>query len=328
MNTIPADILIPTSTRFDFDMEAWVVTRYVDVLSALREPRLEAGGARGGGELNRANHLRFRAQASTAASEMLQRQAGQDSLARTMARALPADRQVDLVSGLAVPWSVQLAHRLACPAGNPERMAALADDIFAAAAEPRNPALQERAEQSTRELAEAFPRELAAFRVQAFVALSQTLPCFLANAWLALLNDPESAEMLRADPSLMQAAIEELLRHSGPSRAQFRHAAEAVTLGQARIAKGDCIALMLAAANRDPAQFPEPDKLDFRRRAPRHLALGGGKHACIGAELIRAASAAATTAFVEHFTGAHLVEPVQWRGGFAICAPASLRVSR
>jgi cytochrome P450 len=325
---IPTDILAPTSAYFDSVMEAWVVTRYVDVLAALRDRRLVAGVARSGGELSRAAHLRFRAQSSIAASAMLQRLPREESLARTMARALPTDRPVDLVNELAAPWSVQIAHHVARPAGNPERLTALAGDLFAAAAEPRNTSLQERAQGSTLELAAAFPGEFAAFRLQAFVALSQTLPCFLANSWLALLNDPESAEVLRANPSLMPAAIEELLRHSGPSRAQFRHAADAVTLGEASIAKGDSIALMLAAANRDPAQFPEPDKLDFRRCAPDHLALGGGKHACIGAELVRAASAAATTAFIEYFAGARLEEPVQWRGGFAIRAPACLRVSR
>jgi hypothetical protein len=159
-------------------------------------------------------------------------------------------------------------------------------------------------------LAGAFSGQLAAFRVQAFVALSQTLPCFLASAWLALLNDPERAEMLGTQPQLMPAAIEELLRHSGPSRAQFRLAAERVRLGGATIAKGDRIALMLKAANRDPEQFPEPDRLDFRRGLPRHLALGDGKHSCIGAALVRTAAAAATAGFIEYFAGARVEGPV------------------
>lgn len=310
-------------------MEAWVLTRYADVLTALREPRLMAGGARGGEELDRADHLKFRAQASAAVAEMLHGRLGpQEPLVRSMAGALSRDRPVDLISGLARPWSAQIARHLACPAGNADRMTALASDIFAAAAEPRNDVLKARAEQSTRELAAAFSGQLAAFRVQAFVALSETLPCFLANAWLALLNDPEKAEMLRAEPRLMPAAIEELLRHSGPSRAQFRLAAEQVRLGGASIAKGDRIALMLNAANRDPEQFPEPDRLDFRRGLPRHLALGDGKHMCIGAALVRAAAAVATAGFIEYFTGARLERPVEWRGGFAICAPAALWVWR
>jgi cytochrome P450 len=322
-------IPMPTAARFDCGIEAWVLTRYVDVLTALREPRLTATGARGGGEPDPAGHLRFRTHASAAAAEMLRTGlASEEPLARSMAGALPRDRAVDLVSELAKPWSVEIAHHLVCPSGNPERMTALAGDIFAAAAEPRDAALQARAEESTRELSSAFSGQLAAFRVQAFAALSQTLPCFLANAWLALLNDPEKAEILRAQPRLLPAAIEELLRHSGPARAQFRLATEEVMVGGVSIARGDRVALMLAAANRDPEQFPEPDRLDFGRGLPRHLALGEGRHSCIGAALVRGAAAVATAAFIEYFAGARREGTVEWRGGFAISGPASLRVSR
>jgi cytochrome P450 len=315
--------------RFDAAIEAWILTRYVDVLTALRDPRLVAIGARGGGELDRADHLRFRAGASAAASEMLSKWLiGLEPLARNMARALPKDRPVDLVSELAKPWSARAASYLVRPGGDPERMTTLAGDIFAAAAEPGDLALLARAEKSTQELAGAFSGQPAAFHVQAFVALSQTLPCFLGNAWLALLSDPEKAEMLRALPELMPEAIEELLRYGGPSRAQFRRAAEGLALGGAAIAKGDRVALMLAAANRDPEQFPEPDRLDFRRGSPRHLAFGDGRHACIGAPLVRAASAAATAGFIECFADARMEAPIEWRGGFAICAPASIWVSR
>jgi cytochrome P450 len=306
-----------------------VLSRYADVLAALREPRLTASGARGGEDLDRAAHLAFRSQASTAVAEivdaLLPRLA---PLANQIAAALPPDQPVDLVGQLAKPWSLQIASTLLGPRTDPHRLNAHAIDIFAAAAEPRDPVLQARSEQAVRELAAAFPGPLAAFHVQAYVALSQTLPWFLANAWLALLNHPESAQTLRAEPQLMPQAIEELLRHSGPSRAQFRRAAEAVSLGGATIAQGDRVALLLAAANRDPEPFPNPDALDFRRASPRHLAFGEGRHACLGASLVRAASAAATAVFLERFAGARLEEPVEWCGGFAIVAPAGLRVSR
>jgi cytochrome P450 len=259
---------------------------------------------------------------------MLERLKSQEPLARSMAVTLPRDRPVDVFAELARPWSIGVARHLACPAANTERVTALAADIFAAAAEPRDAAPRARAEQATRELAETFSGQLAGFGVQAFVALSQTLPCFLTSAWLALLKDPENAEMLRADSRLMPAAIEELLRHSGPSRAQFRIATEPVALGGARMAKGDRVALMLAAANRDPEQFRHPDTLDFRRGSPHHVAFGGGKHSCIGAALVRAAAAMATAAFIQSFAGGRVEGPVQWQGGFAIRAPASLLVSR
>jgi len=257
---------------------------------------------------------------------MLDKWGGLGPLARNMARALPRDRPVDLVSELARPWSAEVASQLACPGGVPERMIVLAGEIFAAAAEPRDAALQARAGQAAAEMAGAFSGQLAAFYVQAFVALSQTVPCFLANAWLALLNDPGNAEMLRQEPELMQDAIEELLRRSGPSRAQFRRATEPVELAGVTIAKGDRVVLMLAAANRDPQQFPEPDRLNFRRGSRGHLAFGDAAHACIGAPLVRAASAAATAGFIEYFAGARLEGPVEWCGGLAICGPGSLLV--
>lgn len=329
MLTTPPDIPAPGPPRHDAAVEAWLLTRYADVLAALRHPLLTAGAARGGTDLDRAVHLNFRAQSTAAASGMLdERISRMAALAGSMAETLPQDRPVDLVSELAQPWSLQLACSLSCSDGGAQRMAALSADIFASAAEPLDAALQARAEQSTLELAATFSGPLAAFHLQAFIALSQTLPCFLANAWLALLHDPEQAALLHGEPQLMPAAIEELLRHSGPARAQFRRATGDVELGGATIPGGSRVALMLAAANRDPQHFSRPDILDFHRPAPRHLAFGEGRHSCIGAPVVRAAAAAATAAFIRHFAGARLARPVEWRGGFAICAPASLFVSR
>ena len=79
---------------------------------------------------------------------------------------------------------------------------------------------------------------------------------------------------------------------------------------------------MLATANRDPAEFPEPDRFHPRRGAIQHLAFGAGAHACVGAALIRMAATCATAAFLDHFAGAELCEPIEWRGGFAIRSPA------
>jgi cytochrome P450 len=323
------EIPTPAEARFDSATEAWVLSRYADVMAALREPRLSASGAWGGAAFDRAGHMRFRAEATAAAAEMLgETLPSLEPLAREMAGALPGDRIVDLVSELAQPWADAVADQMLRPKGDPNRLAVLASGIFAAAAEPDGEELQTRGAQATVELAGAFSGPLAAFHLQAFVALTQTLPCFLANAWLALLEDPGSAEMLRLEPGLMPQAIEELLRHSGPSRAQFRRAEEDVRLGGASIRKGDRVVLKLAAANRDPEQFPDPLRLDFGRGSPRHLAFGAGWHACIGAAIVRAAAAAATAGFLDHFSGARLEAPVEWRGGFAIGGPASLRVSR
>jgi len=288
------------------------LTRYVDVLQALREPSLSATG----GEPGREYHLRFRAEGLAAVAV----------LTAERLSALPPGSQSDLVRDVAQPWSAAVATRLFPPQGDSVRALALARDIFAAAAGPLDPALAARAGEAARELAAMFPGPLAAFHVQAFVALSQTLPCFLASAWLALLTHSEQMELLRASPGLMPGAIDELLRYAGPARAQLRRATRPVQIGGCAIGIGDYAALMLADANRDPTRFRDPDRLDLFRDAAGHLAFGAGPHACVGAPLIRAAAGAATAAFVERFSGAR-VEFVEWGGGFAIRGPASLRIS-
>ncbi len=133
-----------------------------------------------------------------------------------------------------------------------------ATHIFNAAAEPFDNALQDKAKQATVKLAQKFS---TAFQIQAFVALSQTLPCFLANAWHALLQHPGEIDKVH-----LPTAIDELLRYAGPSRAILRYAKEEVQIDGASIPKGSTVALMLAAANRDQEQFPEPDRLDLARK--------------------------------------------------------------
>ncbi|MCU1273508.1 MAG: Cytochrome P450-like, partial [Bryobacterales bacterium] len=167
-----------------------------------------------------------------------------------------------------------------------------------------------------------------AFHVQAFVALSQTLPVFLTNAWLTLLRHPADTAGLRAQPDLLPSAMEELLRYAGPSHAQFRHATHDIEINGTRITNGQRVILMLASANRDPTRFPNPDQLNFQRRPNNHLAFGFGEHACVGAALIRMAAAIATLEFLEFFASASLKDSPKSPRTFAILSPISLKVSR
>jgi cytochrome P450 len=151
------------------------------------------------------------------------------------------------------------------------------------------------------------------------------LPALLGSAWLALIQHPAETAMLRADPTLMPGAVEELLRFASPSRAVFRQAVDELTIGRSRLARGDRAILMLAAANRDPARFPDPDRLDFTR-PPAHLAFGRGVHSCAGAQAIRQAMSIATIALLAQPVDIELAGQVSWMGGFAIRAPSSLPV--
>jgi len=318
----------PEPAHFRPALAGWVLSRYEDVLRALREPRLwpispqnrepEIG--------NPAEQLRVRAATSAAfsAARVADWEAQIEHVARSLIHQLPTDRPVDLLREFAQPWSLDAAAIVTgANAVDRELLADLARQVSAAAAEPSDPVLQSNAAAANAEL-EMHLQGGMPMRAPAFVALSQTLPCFLANAWLALLRHPFELERLRGEPALMPRAIEELLRYAGLARSVFRRATATLNLGDVKIEEGERVTLMLASANRDPAQFSEPDRLDVRRRVGGQVALGAGPHSCVGALLIRMAAAVATQAFVQKVAAVEIAGPIEWRGGSGFRSPASL----
>jgi cytochrome P450 len=163
-----------------------------------------------------------------------------------------------------------------------------------------------------------------AARVQAFVALSCTLPALLAGSWLALLEQdhpgPAHPWLLEPEGPLPAALLEELLRLGGPARLLYRE------VGGGQGEPGGLLELDLAAANRDPDVFPSPLRLDPLRRGPPHLALGRGPHACAGASVVRMALRTATEALFRHAAHVELAAPPDWLEGLAIRAPLTLPV--
>ena len=116
----------------------------------------------------------------------------------------------------------------------------------------------------------------------------------IANAVLHLLSDPGQLELVRVDPRLVAAGIEESLRLEPAAALLDRYATRDAAIGGATIRAGDRVSVSLAAANRDPAVFRDPDRFDiFRSNAGRHLAFAHGPHFCIGATLARAETHAA-----------------------------------
>ena len=121
----------------------------------------------------------------------------------------------------------------------------------------------------------------------------------IANAILHLLSDPGQLELVRVDPRLVAAAIEESLRLEPAAALVDRYATRDVTIGGATVRAGDRVSVSLAAANRDPEVFRDPDRFDiFRANAGRHLAFAYGPHFCIGAALARAETRAAVSALL------------------------------
>ncbi|MGW5467747.1 cytochrome P450 family protein [Streptomyces chartreusis] len=137
----------------------------------------------------------------------------------------------------------------------------------------------------------------------------------IGNAVLALLRHPEQLDALRADPRRIAAAVEEFHRFEGPALLAIRRfPTEDMTIGGVPVPAGETVLLSLAAANRDPARFPDPDRLDVSRDTSGHLALGHGVHHCLGAPLARAETEIALTALLERFPELALAdtEP-RWR---------------
>jgi len=250
-------------------------------------------------------------------------------LAQEIATTLPASRPVDVIGELARPWSLALAVGVTgADPSQAQALAALAAKVSATTADPDDAGLKLSAAGAGEELDRALQNGAQPMAGPAFVALSQTIPYLLANAWWVLLNHPVELGRLRANRDLLPRALEELLRVAGLVRILHRQAIANVKLGDLRIECGQRVHLMVEVANFDPAQFPEPHRLDLSRRSFGHFALGAGQHSCAAAALIRMATGVATRVFVDNFTPTELAGPVEWHGGSGFRWPAPVFAQR
>ena len=129
----------------------------------------------------------------------------------------------------------------------------------------------------------------------------ETTTNLIGNGVDLLLRDPAALRELRADPTLIGNAVEEFLRLESSNQLGNRRAARATALGGVPMPAGTYVHIGIGAANRDPAQFPEPDRLDVRRQPNRHLAFGTGIHACAGMWLARMEGQVAIGRLVQRF---------------------------
>jgi cytochrome P450 len=139
----------------------------------------------------------------------------------------------------------------------------------------------------------------------------------IASGALALLTHPGEKTRLRQDPSLLPAAVEELLRFTNPvNHANDRFTTEDVSVGGVVIPAGEWVLPAISSANRDPAQFPDPDRLDLGRDTSGHVAFGHGVHHCLGAPLARMEAEVALGALLARFPRISLAVPpeeLRWR---------------
>lgn len=162
--------------------------------------------------------------------------------------------------------------------------------------------------------------ELVSTAVTLFVAGHETTTNLIGNGVLALLRNREQWAQLCHKPEQVESAVEELLRYDTPVQRGWRIATEDVELAGQPIRKGQMILQMIGSANRDPAHFAQPEKLDINRHPSRHLGLGIGIHFCLGAPLARMEVSAALQHLSRRFPNLALDEsvPLCWRQDVAL----------
>jgi cytochrome P450 len=138
----------------------------------------------------------------------------------------------------------------------------------------------------------------------------ETTMNLIGNAMVTLLTRPEQLALLRGNPELLPAALEELVRHDSPVQASMlRFTVTPVELAEVTIPAGEYVLVSNLAANHDPARFDDPDRLDFTRKTDGHLGYGHGVHYCVGAPLARLEGRIAIGALIERFPGLALAVP-------------------
>lgn len=270
----------------------------------------------------------------------------QDIVDRLLADLREGDR-MDVVRDLAYPLPVTvIAELMGVPAADHDRLKAWSGDIvkFMATARPEAEVLT-LSQDALLSLRDYFRGILAARRrdprddlISALVAAEEggdtlteeellstlvtiliggheTTTSLIASGTLLLLTHPEERRKLEAEPRLAQSAVEEFLRFEGPFQRNRRIATEDVTIGGQEVGEGELVMQLLGAANRDPAHFPDPDRLDIARSPNRHLAFGYGVHFCLGASLARLEAPVALETLFRRLPGLELAaEPaaLEW----------------
>ncbi|HEY4021389.1 MAG TPA: cytochrome P450 [Pseudonocardiaceae bacterium] len=180
------------------------------------------------------------------------------------------------------------------------------------------------AEEEGDQLTEA---ELVATCILLLVAGHETTANLIANGVLALLSHPDQLSALRADPSLIDGTVDEILRYDPPVQLTTRVVTQETTIGSVTVPEGGVLLMLLAAANRDPEVFADPDRFDITRDARKHLSFAAGAHFCLGAPLARLEASVALTAFAQRLTDPVLdAESLRYRAHVNLRGPEQMIV--
>ncbi|MBV9405292.1 MAG: cytochrome P450, partial [Acidobacteriaceae bacterium] len=169
--------------------------------------------------------------------------------------------------------------------------------------------------------------EVVANSIITMIGGQETTTNLIGNGLLALLRHANEFERLRREPTLLNSAVEELLRYDCPSQHTARIAPADIEMGGRQIRAGQAVMAVMAAANRDPERFPDPDRLDLARTDNRHLAFGWASHFCFGAPLARLEGQIAFAALAQ-LPNLHLAsESLTWRSNLGLRGLTALPVS-
>ncbi|HXR79003.1 MAG TPA: cytochrome P450 [Bryobacteraceae bacterium] len=169
--------------------------------------------------------------------------------------------------------------------------------------------------------------EVVANCIITMVGGQETTTNLIGNGVLMLLRHPRELERLRSDRALLPSAVEELLRYDSPSQHTARIAPSNQMIGDKEIRAGQAVIAVMAAANRDPDRFPDPDRLDLGRTDNRHLAFGWASHFCFGAPLARLEGQIAFERLVQ-LPNLHLQPtPLSWRSNLGLRGLTALPVA-
>jgi cytochrome P450 len=146
------------------------------------------------------------------------------------------------------------------------------------------------------------------------------------NGWWTLFRHPEALARLRAEPTLLPSALEELLRFDTPLSLFERWVLEPIEIEGVPIPRGGEVALLFGSANRDPAAFERPDELDLARDPNAYLSFGAGIHYCLGAPLAKLELGIAFETMLRRVPNLELVEPPRWKPTFVLRGLRALRV--
>lgn len=172
--------------------------------------------------------------------------------------------------------------------------------------------------------------ELIAFVLILLLAGNETTTNLIGNGMLALGRNLDQMERLKRDPALITSAIEEMLRYDCPVQSTARYPKVEVEVGGTLLKPNTVTFVMLAAANRDPAQFPQADKFDIARDPNVHLGFGEGIHYCLGAPLARMEGAIAVNAALARFPHLRLADPdatLRYKGSYFLRGLAELKMT-